>query len=198
MIEDLNKYTVKDKKYRISAITTTMSKFGPSGSLKSENSIFEHAMDVMPKISNEVFFDLKYIFVIVLQNLRAGDWYDVGTLLLTNNNQNYMVFKTNLMQMYISNIIFGDTDQGSAEGLESGRDILQFSLVDLEEVLDPDWVLRKIFAKHTNEVSVREMKVEVPRSKICQIIMFLKDNFGIMTHENIDLVEILKKEIAAH
>lgn len=49
-----------------------MSKFGPSGSLKNENIALEHAIDVIPKIINEVFFDSKYIFVIILENLRAG------------------------------------------------------------------------------------------------------------------------------
>ena len=50
----------------ITAIPITTSKFGPSGSLKNKNITLEHAIDVIPKISNEVFFDLKYIFVIIL------------------------------------------------------------------------------------------------------------------------------------
>ncbi len=61
VIDDLNKYAVKDTKYRISAITTTMSKFGPSGSLNNENSILEHARAVTARMSSEIFFDLKYI-----------------------------------------------------------------------------------------------------------------------------------------
>ncbi len=46
-------------------MTMTMSKFGPSGSLKNENIALEHAIDVMPNIINEIFFDLKCIFVII-------------------------------------------------------------------------------------------------------------------------------------
>ncbi len=61
----LNKYAVSDKKYMISAITVTTNKFAPSGSLNMKNNTFEHAIAVMPKMSNEVFFDLKYIFVII-------------------------------------------------------------------------------------------------------------------------------------
>lgn len=61
VIEVSNRYTVKDKKYTISAIPMTTSKFAPSGSLKNRNSIFEHTIDVIPKINNEVFFDLKYM-----------------------------------------------------------------------------------------------------------------------------------------
>lgn len=53
--------TAKDKKYTIMAIPVTMSKFGPSGSLKNKNSILEHRIAVMPRMSNEKFFDLKYI-----------------------------------------------------------------------------------------------------------------------------------------
>ena len=49
----------------VAAITVTMSKLGPSGSLKNTNSALEHTMEVMPKMINEVFFDLKYMVVIV-------------------------------------------------------------------------------------------------------------------------------------
>jgi len=52
---------VKDRKYIIAAITITTRRFGPSGSSKKKNIALEHAIDVIPKISNEVFFDLKYI-----------------------------------------------------------------------------------------------------------------------------------------
>ena len=44
-----------------------MSKFGPSGSLKKENIALENAMDVIPRMSSEVLFDLKYMFVIILE-----------------------------------------------------------------------------------------------------------------------------------
>jgi hypothetical protein len=60
------KYAATDKKYMIIAVTTTMSKFGPSGSLKSENKSLEQTRDVIPKISNGVFFDLKCIWVIIV------------------------------------------------------------------------------------------------------------------------------------
>lgn len=72
MIEKLNKYIVKDKKYTIIAITITISKFAPSGSLKDQNSIFEHTIAVIAKIINEVFFEFKYMPVIILRNLRAA------------------------------------------------------------------------------------------------------------------------------
>jgi len=58
----LNKYIVKDKKYTIAAPTITTKRFGPSGSSKDKNIVLEHTIDVMPKITNEIFFDLKYIF----------------------------------------------------------------------------------------------------------------------------------------
>lgn len=42
-----------------------MSKFEPSGSLKNANIVLEHRMDVIPRISNEIFLDLKCMFVII-------------------------------------------------------------------------------------------------------------------------------------
>jgi hypothetical protein len=60
----LNKYAAKDKKYIITAAPTTTKRLGPSGSLKSKNSIFEHRVAVTANINNEVFFDLKYIFLL--------------------------------------------------------------------------------------------------------------------------------------
>jgi hypothetical protein len=70
--EELNKNTGKDKKYMIAAITVTTNKFGPSGSLKNKNIVLEHTMEVILRISKEVFFDLKYMFIIILENLLAG------------------------------------------------------------------------------------------------------------------------------
>lgn len=81
MIEELNKYTVKDKKYTTSAITVTISKFGPSGSLKNTNIILEQTIDVMAKISNEIFFDLKYIVVIISGIHRLIVWFEVVHLI---------------------------------------------------------------------------------------------------------------------
>jgi len=62
VIEKLNKYTAKDKKYIIAAIPTTTRRFGPSGSLKNKNISLEHTIAVIPRNISEVFFDLKYIF----------------------------------------------------------------------------------------------------------------------------------------
>jgi len=64
--EDLNKYTVKDKRYKINASPITTSKFGPSGSLNNKKSNLEHERDIIPRISNEVFFDVKYVLTILL------------------------------------------------------------------------------------------------------------------------------------
>jgi len=58
-----NKYAATDKKYTIAAVPTTTSKFGPSGSLKKKNSAREQRIDVTARISNEIFFDLKYMLV---------------------------------------------------------------------------------------------------------------------------------------
>lgn len=72
VVERPNKYIGKDKKYTIAAMPITTNKFGPSGSLKNKNIGLEKTRDVIPNISNEIFFDLKYIRVIILENLRAG------------------------------------------------------------------------------------------------------------------------------
>ena len=64
-VEGFNKYTAKDKKYTITAIPITTNKFGPSGSLKNKNITLEHTIDVTPKMSNGIFFDLKYMYVII-------------------------------------------------------------------------------------------------------------------------------------
>ena len=63
VVEGMNDHTIKDGKYRITAIPVTTRRFGPSGSLKSKNNVLEHARDVIPRISNDAFFELKYIFV---------------------------------------------------------------------------------------------------------------------------------------
>lgn len=36
-----------------------MSRFGPSGSLNNKNIVLEHTIDVIPKIINDVLFDMK-------------------------------------------------------------------------------------------------------------------------------------------
>lgn len=63
--EGFNRYAAKDRRYIITAITTTTNTFEPSGSSKSKNIPFDNAMDVIPKISNDIFFDLN-IFVSIL------------------------------------------------------------------------------------------------------------------------------------
>lgn len=64
-VEGLNKYVAKDRKYMTTAITITTRRLGPSVSLKNKNIALEHTMAVIPKISNEIFFDLKYMFLII-------------------------------------------------------------------------------------------------------------------------------------
>ncbi len=71
LIEELNKYAVRDSKYTTSDIPRTISKFGPSGSLKNTNNTLEHKIAVTAKIMNVVVFDLKYMFVIILENART-------------------------------------------------------------------------------------------------------------------------------
>lgn len=71
VVPGLNRYDIKDKKYTITAVTITTNKFGPSGSLKNQNIALEHMADVINKIINEAFFDVKYIFVIILEIFAA-------------------------------------------------------------------------------------------------------------------------------
>ncbi len=59
--EVLNRYAAKEREYTIAAITITISRLGPSGSLKSANITLVNTRDVMIKIICEVFFDLKFI-----------------------------------------------------------------------------------------------------------------------------------------
>jgi len=54
-------YRNKDAANIKPAITITISKFGPSGSSKKKNSSREERMDVIPSISSEILFDLKYM-----------------------------------------------------------------------------------------------------------------------------------------
>lgn len=70
-LEELNKYAAKDKKYTTIATPITTRRLGPSGSLKNKNITLEHTIDVIPRISSDVFFDLKYIFSNCTRNLLA-------------------------------------------------------------------------------------------------------------------------------
>jgi hypothetical protein len=69
-LEGLNTYAAKDKKYTAIAKAVTIKRFGPSGSLKKKNSILEQMMAVAPNSISEIFFDLKYIFAILLSGVR--------------------------------------------------------------------------------------------------------------------------------
>ena len=63
--EDSSTYIVKDKKYTTPNIPITTRRFGPSGSLKNENIALDNMRAVIPKIINEVLFDLKYMILII-------------------------------------------------------------------------------------------------------------------------------------
>lgn len=56
-VEKFGVYITKDAMYKMIAIPTTMSRFGPSGSLKNTNSNRESVRDVSPRIIAETFFD---------------------------------------------------------------------------------------------------------------------------------------------
>lgn len=58
---------LKIKKYIITAITITTRRFGPSRSSRNQNIVLDTKTDVIPRISNEIFFDLKYIFLSIYQ-----------------------------------------------------------------------------------------------------------------------------------
>jgi hypothetical protein len=83
---DLNEYAAKDKKYTIAAIPITTRRFGPSGSLKNKKITLEHTMDVMPRISRGVFFDLKCIFILY-QTYKLPVWDNVGTVISGKTGQ---------------------------------------------------------------------------------------------------------------
>jgi ribosomal protein S3AE len=59
--EVVSKKTTKDKKYTIVAITVTIRRFGPSGSSKKKNIVREQMREVIARINNEIFFDVRYI-----------------------------------------------------------------------------------------------------------------------------------------
>lgn len=71
VVEMRDKYTGKDNEYTIAAVTKTISKFGPSGSLKNMNIALEQRIDVIPKMSSAVFFDFKCILQIILKLRKA-------------------------------------------------------------------------------------------------------------------------------
>lgn len=69
IVERSNKYTAKDKKYKIVANPTTIRRFGPSGSLNNKNVVLENKREVTPNMINEIFFELEYIVVIIQEKL---------------------------------------------------------------------------------------------------------------------------------
>jgi hypothetical protein len=52
---------IKDSANTKADSTVTISRFGPSGSLKERSSVRESITEVIPNMSSDVFFDLKYI-----------------------------------------------------------------------------------------------------------------------------------------
>ena len=63
IVKGLYTYAIKDRPYTTRAITALTSRFVPSGSLKNINIVLENTIEVIPKINNENFFDLKYIII---------------------------------------------------------------------------------------------------------------------------------------
>jgi hypothetical protein len=59
-----NKYAATDNKYTANANTVTIKRLGPSESLKKMKSALLQTMAVATNINKEIFFDLKYRFVI--------------------------------------------------------------------------------------------------------------------------------------
>ena len=59
----------------IIAKAITIKRFGPSESLKKENSILEQMMAVAANIINEMFFDLKYRFAMLLAMFPDDHFY---------------------------------------------------------------------------------------------------------------------------
>jgi hypothetical protein len=66
ILDGLNIYAADDKRYTGSAKPATIRRFGPSGSLKKKNNTLEQMMAVAANIINEIFFDLKYRFGMLL------------------------------------------------------------------------------------------------------------------------------------
>ena len=66
ILNGLKIYAAEDKKNTARAKPATIKRFGPSGSLKKKNNILEQMMAVAANIINEIFFDLKYRFAMLL------------------------------------------------------------------------------------------------------------------------------------
>lgn len=72
LVEGLNLYTAQDKKNMNNAATVVTRRFGPSGSSKNTNIVLEDKIAVRPRISNEIFFDLKFISLIIPEIVGGG------------------------------------------------------------------------------------------------------------------------------
>jgi hypothetical protein len=46
------------------AMTRTIKRFGPSGSLKKKNIVLEHTVAVRPRVSSVLFFDIDFIVLV--------------------------------------------------------------------------------------------------------------------------------------
>jgi hypothetical protein len=66
ILNGLNIYAAEDKRNTASARPATTKRLGPSGSLKKKNNILEQMMAVTANIINEILFDLKYRFAMLL------------------------------------------------------------------------------------------------------------------------------------
>ncbi len=66
ILNGLNIYAAEDKINTVSARAATINRFGPSGSLKKKNNILEQTIAVAANIINEICFDLKYRFAMLL------------------------------------------------------------------------------------------------------------------------------------
>jgi hypothetical protein len=77
--EELGTYPSRDTTYSNTAAPITTTRFGPSGSLKSENSTLESTIAVTPKMRSDIFFDLEYIVVSIVEIHQLAMWNDLAT-----------------------------------------------------------------------------------------------------------------------
>ena len=61
VVAGMNRHAMNDATKSINARTVTMSRFGPSGSLKRKKSVLDQQNAVIPKTSNDPFVTLKCI-----------------------------------------------------------------------------------------------------------------------------------------
>lgn len=63
LAEKLGAYAVKDAAHTTAATTRTMSKFGPSGSLKKKNKALAPAIAIIARIRNWISFEAKRVLI---------------------------------------------------------------------------------------------------------------------------------------